>query len=235
MARDGRHRIVGQSHWFLHRLDLSMNLRPQLALVGLMLACRATPEAPPLPTQGSLTGDVYLLMKNGDVKKGAANIVAAIPASDSLLQLVVQACRDADSVRKALRRKAQAAHDAWNNGPDVEPLEAIRRLETGTGLLWNEKWAAKARADNFDPLDGPIRLLASMPASSTETGLEANYALDSLPAGSYLLWADTEIGSNHYLWMRFSEVIPGLTTKADLDNSAVFDPVSCVIPGRLQP
>lgn len=190
-------------------------------VLGLVLACHAAPSPPAL---GGLAGDVYLLMQNGDVKKGASNKVVAISASDSIVGLVVQSCAEAESERKELLRLAAVAHSAWYNAPDSKDFSIANRA-------FDHKLEAEARAKRYDPVMRPLAFLASLPGRMAETGIEAHYSLDSLPPGKALLWAETMIGDSHYIWVRVAEVLAGQSTKADLDNTALLNTRECTIAG----
>lgn len=190
-------------------------------ILGLALACDPTP---PAPSTGGLAGDVYLLMQNGDVKRGASNRVVAISAPDSLHRLIVQSCEEAESERQELLKLAAVAHTDWDNAPDSKDFSIANRA-------FERKLQAEARAKRFDPLARPIALLASLSGRIADTGIDGHYSLDSLPPGNFILWAETTIGDRHYLWLRIAEVLPGQSSKVDLDNGTVFNTRECSVAG----
>ncbi len=136
---------------------------------------------------GSVSGDVYLLMQNGDVKRGAGNTVVLLGPADSVLAKRGRICR---------------AH-----GDQL--LAAARQ---GEGGLTGEALADRARVD----ID---TVLARFAVASSKTGINAHYRIDHVPAGKYVLWAETTIGDNTYTWWAPVVVAGGDSVSKDLDNS----------------
>src|SRR2546430_17024160 len=69
-----------------------MRTSPMIALILTSLTL-AFPACGGKPKTASVGGDVYLLMQNGDVKRGAANTVRLLADSPSLLQGMDRLCR----------------------------------------------------------------------------------------------------------------------------------------------
>ncbi len=137
--------------------------------------------------RGSVSGDVYLLMQNGDVKRGAGNTVVLLGPADSVLAKRGRICR---------------AH-----GDQL--LAAARQ---GEGGLTGEALADRARVD----ID---TVLARFAVASSKTGINAHYRIDHVPAGRYILWAETVIGDNAYTWWAPVMIADGDSVSKDLDNS----------------
>src|ERR1041385_8306752 len=106
----------------------------------------------------SVSGDVFLLMQNGDVKRGAGNTVLLLGPADSVLAVRGRICA-------AYGRQLVAAAREGNSTSE----EALKsRMMT--------------------------QLLASFvpwTVGSSKTGINAHYRIEQVPAGQYILSAET--------------------------------------------
>jgi hypothetical protein len=141
--------------------------------IGLLTGCQHG-------ATGSIGGDVFLLMQNGDVKRGAGNTVLLLGPADSVL---------------AMRERTCTAYG-------VHLLAAARQ--------------GGAPFDVVGQLDNVLRRLT---IASSKTGINAHYHFDHVPAGKYILWAETMIGDNNYTWWAPVVVEGRDSVSKDLDNS----------------
>ncbi len=129
---------------------------------------------------GSINGDVFLLMQNGDVKRRAGNTVLLLGPADSVLAMRGRICA-------AYGQQLVASARQGGNPPDV-----VGQLDTA---------------------------LLRLTVASSKTGINAHYHFDRVPAGKYILWAETMIGDNNYTWWAPVLVTDGDSVSKDLDNS----------------
>jgi len=61
--------------------------------------------------------------------------------------------------------------------------------------------------------------LVRLAVASSKTGINAHYRIDNVPAGRYILWAETMIGDNAYTWWAPVVIAGGYSVSKDLDNS----------------
>jgi hypothetical protein len=135
------------------------------------------------PRTGTVQGDVYLLMQNGDVKHGAGNTVLLLGPADSVRATRARVCRSFGDQRLAATRR----------GDTLSADTTLLRLTVDTAL-------------------------ARLTVASSKTGINAHYRFDRVPAGRYILWAETRIGDNPYTWWA-PIVVGGDSVSVDLDNS----------------
>lgn len=175
--------------------------KPIITLFVMATAC-ARPV--PKPTTGSVGGDIYLVMASGDTKKIAGNAVYLLPYSDSLLSGIGALCHAASR----LFNRAEA-------------------LSVNTGDL-GQTYLQILTAHETDSMAAYVIDKASRKAP---TGVNATYSFDSLPAGRYLLAAQTAIGDNSYFWIRFFRAQVGHHQVLDLDNQSIWDLHGCAFQG----
>ena len=179
-----------------------MRTPPAIALViaGVTLTF---PACAGKSNTASIGGDLYLLMQNGDVKRGAANTVRLL-ADSSLRPAMDGLCRSYAGRLAALGRRPKPARSpswpllmaAWVDSQRT--LEANVRAQMSTVLL-----GAKA--------------------AESATGVNGHYQVTGLAPGRYVLWAETEIGDRHYTWWAPLALAAGDSVNKDLDNSAEAD------------
>ncbi len=136
---------------------------------------------------GSVSGDVFLLMQNGDVKRGAGNTVLLLGPADS-----VRAARGRICTTYAEQLLTTARHGGSRGDEETVARNMVRRLDTA---------------------------LARLTVASSKTGINAHYSIDQVPAGQYILWAETVIGDNAYTWWAPVVIAGGDSVSKDLDNS----------------
>ncbi len=63
------------------------------------------------------------------------------------------------------------------------------------------------------------RILDAQTLRTVRTDARASFALDSVPPGTYRLWADTTIGSTRWTWLERVRVPGGDTVRLNLSNA----------------
>jgi hypothetical protein len=66
-------------------------------------------------------------------------------------------------------------------------------------------------------------VLVGAKVNESATGVNAHYQFTGLAPGRYVLWAETEIGDQHYTWWAPIALAAGDSAKKDLDNSSEAD------------
>jgi hypothetical protein len=153
--------------------------RLSLLLLAVLLAACASKSA-------SISGDVFLLMQNGDVKRGAGNTVLLLGPADSVLATRGRVCTAYGE------QLLDAARHGGNPADEASASQMVARLDTS---------------------------LVHLTVASSKTGINAHYRIDHVPAGQYILWAETMIGDNAYTWWAPVVVAGGDSVSRDLDNS----------------
>jgi hypothetical protein len=85
--------------------------------------------------------------------------------------------------------------------------------------------APEAWARGWEARRGILRPLV---LRSTVTNEQAQFAMDSVPAGEYLVWADTSLTERRWTWLASITVRPGDTLRINLTNdNADENPLRC--------
>jgi hypothetical protein len=157
----------------------------------LFVARLASAQAP-----GSIEGDVYLLNKLGDVKKGAAGTVGLVspgPRSDSAL---LTACATLERESKVLTAVIDTSH---------APVDGkIAVLTSFMDRQYAERIATLAAAGRTSP-----------------TGMNAHYEFTAVPAGRYYLVSSMAMGDETKAWLVPVLIKRGQHLRVDLDNNNV--------------
>jgi hypothetical protein len=152
---------------------------------------------------------VYLVMKNGDVKRAASNAVFLLP--------------DTITVRLAVARKCQLYFESGRLLHRVEGLIHANDFALSQKLLDSAKVLDSVARRDLDDLV-PAGALASAP-----TDVNGHYRFASVPPSKYILWARTTIGDSHYAWWATVTLAPGDSMRRDLDNKVASDFPECRI------
>jgi hypothetical protein len=163
---------------------------------------------------GSVSGSVYLVMQNGDTKRGAGVTVYLLRDTKDL-----ERWRDTLCPQRALGSiKLQLSHLSTMVSR-YKAMEANSR--TKTDLYAKEQAASEAQADSFsqETIRQRRENLAAAIVDTVGTGMEARYQFANVIPGQYVLFAEWAIADKPYAWWAPVEVLPGQSVKHDLDNS----------------
>ena len=138
---------------------------------------------------GSVSGDVFLLMQNGDVKRGAGNKVLLLGPADSVIATRGRICA-------VYGQELLAAAHRGGTQPATDVVMTTNHM--------------------IGQLDSSLHRAA---VASSPTGINAHYHFDHVAAGKYILWAATMIGENSYTWWAPITISSGDSLSKDLDNS----------------
>ena len=187
-----------------------MAQRTGVVLLAVCAACGTR-----TPKVATVQGDIYLVMKNGDVKRGAGNTVRLLPDTGAVQAAIAQACSTVKADQAVLFRQSKVLEDkAKHQAPD----EALRTLTEASSILETAEPGFNHRYYfSLDSLLLPLILI------ETGTGMNGHYSFDHVRPGRYILWAETEISDHHYTWWAPLAVTRADSIKKDLDNSSLLD------------
>lgn len=175
---------------------------------------------------GSLSGDVFVLMKSGDVKRGAdveVHLVADV-VTGPWAQAVERFKREDEEARAALKRE-QASWDA-QRAADMEQLRADlragRRPKSTEDMMqgYGSVNSAASRVDQIrDRADGDLRgVIANHTVKTSRTDINGHFEFATIPVGRYYLVSFHQVFDNRLFWMVPTEIRSG-AHKPDLSSS----------------
>lgn len=172
---------------------------------------------------GSVSGDVYLAMQDGEVRRIAANAVFLVSA---------------DSARVALARCASAAHVDSILVSTSDSL--IRHASTGSAEEPQFERLEKAKAARLAVDSARQRIAVANhatfvagAAATTITNVDGHFRMRSIKHGDYALFAETTVGSYVYSWLMPVSLKAGAETVQDLNNTNI-GAAYCAYPIRAQ-
>ena len=152
-------------------------------------------------THGAVAGDVYVALETGENVSAGAAPVHLIAESAELDSVLAAIC-------------AQRQKELAGLGAAPESLQA--RLPELRQAASERAWEARGR------------VLTSRSRGSTVTGADARFAIDSVAAGEYRVWADAVLNGERWTWLEPIEVRGGDTVRVSLGNdNADDDPFNC--------
>jgi hypothetical protein len=168
-----------------------------------------------LPT--IIEGDAYLLMKNGDTKRGTGLTVVLLNDPDGrLTNRLTTVCTNGKlralqlaAWKLALIDSEKYARAEKPGAPSMfELVSRETRLQKGIDLIAKET------------RDSSLSLIRPAVADSASTGMSAHYRFDHAQPGGHLVLAYWPIGEITYSWLApISVPESGKTYIRDLDNS----------------
>lgn len=179
-------------------------------LLGLLLALLVMPT-PATAQPGSVEGDVYLLMKSGDTKKGSGRSVRLVQESPAFVAARVAACQKFMGPALARFATIQDIRARVSKVTELSELDSVRTL-----LLATAKADSLAEAEVSASLTAAIALGT---VAETGSGMAAHYRFPGLKAGAYALYSSWDIGDNEYRWWAPVALKAGQALIRDLDNS----------------
>lgn len=183
----------------------------KLIAVFLPLAI-ALPTVRALNAQGSgragaasIEGDVYLLNKLGEIKKGAAGTVALARPGAKLEEVYRAACQQQAAEKKAYLDEFKARPKPATTDPDV----MLKAMDADIARVAKHE---NAKRD---------QLLTTLIEASLKapTGMNAHYTFKRVPPGSYYLLSLMHLGDLSYAWIVPVTLKGGQALQSDLDNN----------------
>lgn len=159
-----------------------------------------------------IEGDVYLVTKAGDTKKGAGLIVQLVRRDDTLqvrLDAICAAFRAKDTVYTRIWEQFRAQLNGPAARVDRWPISADSSVRIRYAIA-----AAQSSMEAAIRAEVSQRTVASAP-----TGMSAHYRLSDISAGEYVVTAEWSIGETRYVWWSPVRLRDQQVLRLDLDNS----------------
>jgi hypothetical protein len=184
-------------------------------------------DARPSGASTRVEGDVYLVMKSGDTKRGTGRTVYLLQGnvSESLARicasyddLVSHQTDSLNAIRNRLYDSAVAVARVSKAAED--------RLRVRIGLTYHDQDSAKSRTQSLTvhAIDDAIN---SSVIDTTGSGMDAHYVFSVAKPGKYVVFSGWTIGDRLYQWWAPIDVALGQTLKRDLDNSVEVGSPTC--------
>lgn len=169
---------------------------------------------------GSVQGDVYLRMANGDVKPMAAMKVYHAPAekATTLSKQLLAFCKSPEGSALAVARDSASFYKRAAEGtydPSGLLLADVRLADAKVAVLVAQAAPAVARYK------------ATAATDSTTTDIRAHFQFANIPPGDGILWADVDVGQHTYDWVKRVTVPRGNTATVDLNNETAGEGGVC--------
>lgn len=197
-----------------------------LALLVVLCTPLATVEgqARANAARATIVGDVYLVMENGDTKRGAGREILLLPPDvetkrDSVCRLPFPVrTRVSDSLTKIARRSSDsAAFYLWQRKDSDRARrfyqDASRHEELASSARISAETSAEQRRENA------LRRLLQSAVARAHTGMNARYSFENIPPGRYVIYGEWRISGVTYAWLAPVEVSGAGNVHRDLDNS----------------
>ncbi|MGI8497333.1 MAG: hypothetical protein ACR2OG_07115 [Gemmatimonadaceae bacterium] len=157
----------------------------------------------------SVEGDIYLVTKSADIKRGVANEVALIPVGASVGQKWRLLCDQQASEDAAWKASTDSVASSLTDIPaKIAYLKGnIRRISESV----DRRRLAR------------VAMLKSAALALSPTGVNAHYRFDRVPPGNYGLFAEMVLDDTPYHWYYRVVLRPGDAQHVDLDNSRLLD------------
>jgi hypothetical protein len=156
----------------------------------------------------SVEGDVYLLMQNGDTKRGAGLTINLLRVSEELQRQLDLTCAEFSVRNGELGAKEDALREEW-----IKDILNRSKDEAYRG-------ARIARSDLAEFTLGLVaNRIREAKGEQSDTGMNAHYSFANVQPGLYVLFGEWQIGANEYQWWVPVELKSGQKMKRDLNTS----------------
>lgn len=175
---------------------------------------------------GVVEGDVYLVMENGDTKRGAGREVLLL--RHGVLAMRDSACkrhfavstRRSDSLTAVARRSSDSAsYYLWKRNDTASARQFYQAAQR------DEEFADQARASEKSSAEqrrsSDMQRLLNYVVRRAGTGMNAHYRFADVPPGRYVVYSEWTINGVEYAWWAPVTVVPGRAVDRDLDNSVM--------------
>jgi len=192
---------------------------PVFLLLLFVVSCSKSPEAEPgakargAMSLASLSGDLFVVMKSGDVKRGAGVetflIESTEPFESAWAKLLSEFKADWD-VAFAAYRQAKERYDRTKGMIGTEKwmpaMDEWRRTSTHLDEV-RDKYTARA-----------VSLIQSTSHKSARTDVNGHYELADIKLGKHYIFSHHKVFNNEIYWMIPAD-LKGGQNKVDLSNS----------------
>jgi hypothetical protein len=193
---------------------LRMNRLYFVFVTAMSIPVVAESQKTPASIGASVEGDLYLLMKSGDTKKGAGLTVYLLRDTETLHTQWAAACTMSRTALDSLGRQETAIYDSITSGK----VRKKRLSELSSRLLP----LSRQKDSLYSRAKAAVRVALAQASYRTEgTGINAHFRFTGVPAGKYILFAEWQLGSSDYRWWVPISLSEGQSLHKDLDTSTV--------------
>lgn len=178
-------------------------------VVGLALL--ATPLM--ASAQGAtIEGDVYLLMKSGDTKRGSGRIVQLVPLAGEFAEAKAKLCT-------AMTSRIDYLLGPYADSVNTEIAAAQKKRDRIAVLSFEGKRDVLLRQLNDSARTLLLDLMQKHATGTTGSGMNAHFVFSGVQPGRYAIYSEWTISDNEYAWWAPVSVLQGARLVRDLDNS----------------
>jgi hypothetical protein len=184
---------------------------------------------------GELSGDVFVTMQSGDVKRGAGIQILLITATEQFesewTKLVGQfkseygrASADLQQADKVESQAAKHSLDAIRNSADKDFERWMQKMKEADEVHKNTQNKVFAAANRVDQVRARYqaaaqKMIAEMQPRLARTDVNGHYSFMDVPGGRYRVFAEYRVFEKRLHWIVPAEVNSGATQRVDLSNS----------------
>lgn len=186
-------------------------MRGRLLLLVALAIASCLPAS--VEAQGALEGDVYLVMKNGDVKPIAARSIFLLP--ESFVHRIASVCAVdeaqfstqaqfeemkslSDSLLQDWHRRGRPREAAGALGPTMEYFAAKRAADSLRGLVGDSATLVR----RVRAAQSIVAQQAAGAATATaRSDMRGHYRISNIPGGRYIVFAEAELFERPYAWL----------------------------------
>ena len=183
---------------------------------------RQKPVAKNNEPAASVEGDVYVVTRGGDTKRGAGQTVYLLIDEPSMRDSLAQRCRQYELTASAVGKAIVA------NKTDLSKLLGSSTVAgQADALLHRHEALQQEAAYNRIQLVVSVRdFLKDRPVDEVGTGPNGHYRFEMLRPGRYVLFSEWSIGDEPHQWWAPVALTGGKPLARDLDGSVDADPSS---------
>ena len=183
-------------------------------LAATLLSAACTAESGP----GTIIGQLYVVLQSGNMAVIEPRPVRLLAESARLDSTISVLCIRRDREVAKLKTVADSILSAHAANPPAEDTAFQRIL-------------AQQVAATTEAMRDRSLILEKLALRSVETGPDATFVFNDVPAGKYRLWADALLSSGRWNWLLPIEVKPGDSLHVALNNTTSDDdPLKCPTP-----
>lgn len=201
---------------------------PQFRMTALALTCIApiyqsygqNPRSQGSPAVsgsrlGRIEGDLYLVTKSGDVKRGAANEVALFKFRFVKGDEFRRFC--AEQKARILEAHPGFAIDSFEVLLGTGKAVAAKAMLDAAGVSLAKSMTVRQQA-----IEEEAAFLQTLADQTAPTGINGHYVFERVPPGKYFLFATMSLGDQYYHLQEIVQVNAGAKASKDLDNSVSY-------------
>lgn len=166
---------------------------------------------------GGIEGDIYLVLRNGEIRQGAGRTVLLLRNRGSLEAGLARICQDRRERNESMKQAIQQLTDSLEAIPFEQlfaPLgEGLKAQKSALrdSMLMSESYARKKS----------LELLAGAIQAEASAGMNAHYSVSGVPVGEYVLFTEWQLATTIYRWWVPVTVAEGKTIRIDLNGDNI--------------